>query len=525
MNLKSRYDAIVIGGGHNGLVAAAYLGRAGKSVLVLEKNADIGGATASQKVFPDYEAYLSRYSYLVSLFPQKIIDDLGLTFQTKRRRTASFTPYRDGEGVDKGLVISNEDPSRSQASMLEMTGSEQAWSCYSRLLQLEETIAQHAWPSLLEPLRTKADFKSKMKSADELEAWQSFVEEPLGKVIERYADHDALRGLLMTDGKIGVLTHPGDESLLQNRCFLYHVIGGGNGEWRVPVGGMRSLVNSLVDACRRNGVEICGRASVNHLDTGADRRTVTTEIEGKVVTVEATDVLVACGPRSFAKMIGREVQETDEDEGCAVKINMLLRRLPKVKAAGVSSEEAFSGSFHIDEGYEQMRESYRRAIQGEIPNPAPGEIYCHTLTDPSILSPELQAKGYQTLTLFGLDMAYRAFQTDHDARKKQVLELFLDGLDRICDEPFQDCLALAADGSPCIEIKTPQDLEREIDLDRGNIFHNAPSWFYAATDEEAGRWGVETELPHVWLAGSAAYRGGAVSGIPGHNAAAALLGN
>jgi len=93
-NLKSSYDAVVVGSGHNGLVAAAYLARAGKSVLVLERNDTIGGATASQQVFPDYDAWLSKYSYLISLFPTKIVDDLGLTFQTIQRRTASFTPTK-----------------------------------------------------------------------------------------------------------------------------------------------------------------------------------------------------------------------------------------------------------------------------------------------------------------------------------------------------------------------------------------------------------------------------------------------
>src|SRR4029450_11624152 len=101
---KSQYDVVILGAGHNGLVAASYLGRAGLSVLLLEKNNYIGGATTSQKVFPDYGARLSRYSYLVSLFPEKIIRDLGLNLELRRRATASFTLYiRDGR--DNGLVL------------------------------------------------------------------------------------------------------------------------------------------------------------------------------------------------------------------------------------------------------------------------------------------------------------------------------------------------------------------------------------------------------------------------------------
>src|ERR1041384_3712068 len=92
MSIKSKYDVVILGAGHNGMVAAAYLTRAGLSVLLLEKNDYIGGATTSQKVFRDYDAYLSRYSYLVSLFPQKIIDDLGLNLQLRRRTVGSFTP-------------------------------------------------------------------------------------------------------------------------------------------------------------------------------------------------------------------------------------------------------------------------------------------------------------------------------------------------------------------------------------------------------------------------------------------------
>lgn len=517
------YDAVIVGSGHNGLVAAAYLAAAGQSVLVLERNETLGGATASHKVFPDYDALLSRYSYLVSLFPSQIVEELGLSFETRRRRTASFTPYQDSSGTHRGLVLSNVDERRSHESMREMTGGDSAWIDYQRLLTLETALAGIAWPSLLQPLRSRSEFRNALTSDDEREAWNAFVERPLGETIERCAKHDVLRGLLMTDGKIGVLTHPHDQSLLQNRCFLYHVIGNGTGEWQVPVGGMRALVDSLVSQGLAKGVTFRTTVAATSIQLGPKRHTVTFQNGDRECHVDATRVLVNAGPRTFAHLLDESWAPIPSDEGSVIKINMLLKRLPRVKAVGVTSEEAFAGSFHIDEGYEQMMVSFERASKGELPDPAPGEMYCHTLTDNSILSPELRSKGFHTLTLFGLDMPYRLFDSDHDIRRERVKQLYLEGLDRICAEPFADCLALDRDGRPCIEIRTPQELERELDLDLGNIFHNTLSWFFTDDPEEIGSWGVETQYPRIYRAGSSAMRGGAVSGIPGRNAAMAIL--
>src|SRR6516225_11464554 len=106
--MKSHYDVVIFGAGHNGLVAASYLGRAGLSVLLLEKNDYIGGATTSQKIFPDYDARLSRYSYLVSLFPERIVRELGLKLELRRRATGSFTPYIKS-GTQDALLLSNVD--------------------------------------------------------------------------------------------------------------------------------------------------------------------------------------------------------------------------------------------------------------------------------------------------------------------------------------------------------------------------------------------------------------------------------
>src|SRR6059058_1329348 len=119
---RSKYDVVILGAGHNGLVAATYLARAGLSVLLLEKNDYIGGATTSQQVFPDYDARLSRYSYLVSLFPEKIIRDLGLKLELRRRATGSFTPYVK-DGCHDGLLLSNVSEAVSEQSMFELTGN------------------------------------------------------------------------------------------------------------------------------------------------------------------------------------------------------------------------------------------------------------------------------------------------------------------------------------------------------------------------------------------------------------------
>jgi phytoene dehydrogenase-like protein len=536
MPTQTSYDVVIIGSGHNGLTAACCLAAAGRSVLVLEKLGEFGGATTSQKVFADHEAWLSRYSYLVSLFPNRLAERLQLNFSTVRRQIASFTPWTDDRGRARGLVISNSDPDRSRAALEELGGAA-AYRGWQEFGALQAAFAEFVWPSLTQPLLSRRRFEGLLQTAQQRAAWRAFVERPLGEVIEQTFAHDALRGLVMTDGKIGVFTEPHDPSLLQNRCFVYHVIGNGTGEWRVPKGGMRSLVNALLTRCRELGVTLQASAAAVHVEPGTDWQTVTIESSHdetqRQVQVQARHVLVNAGPRTFNRLLGQPWLPAAADEGSVIKINLLLERLPQMRAAGVTATEAFGGTFHIDEGYEQMQRSWQQAAAGAIPAEPPGEVYCHTLTDPSILSPELQAAGWQTLTLFGLDMPYRLFSdpTTHATQKQLVLERYLQGLNRICAEPVEDCLARRRDGSLCIEIKSPVDLEQELDLDLGNIFHNQLSWFFSEDRGEAnapgtaeGAWGVETQHPGILRCGSSAHRGGAVSGIPGYNAARCVLG-
>src|SRR5678815_1449683 len=153
-----------------------------------------------------------------------------------------------------------------------------------RFYHLSRIFAENTWASMLEPLRAKEEFRARF-DRDEVsrEAWRSLAEEPLGRAIERYLQNDLVRGLVLTDGKIGVFTHPHDPTLLQNRCFLYlyHLIGNKTGEWKVPVGGMGNVAQTLEEAARKHGAELRTRVDLRHLDLSGERRMVEFENEGQ----------------------------------------------------------------------------------------------------------------------------------------------------------------------------------------------------------------------------------------------------
>ncbi|HEY4283889.1 MAG TPA: NAD(P)/FAD-dependent oxidoreductase, partial [Chthoniobacterales bacterium] len=481
--MKSQYDVVILGAGHNGLVAAAYLGKAGLDVLLLEKNDYVGGAATSQRVFPDYDAYLSRYSYLVSLFPEKIICDLGLKLELRRRSTGSFTPYVL-EGRHNGLLLSNVSEENNRCSMFELTGNKTEHENLKKFYNLARVFAMAVWDSMLKPLISKNDLARKFQ-VDEVsrEAWRSLVEEPLGRSIERYLHNDLVRGLVLTDAKIGVFTHPHDPSLLQNRCFLYHLIGNQTGEWKVPVGGMGNLTRELEKAARNRGADVLTNVRLRSLHLEGEMAGVEFESAGEKQTVDARYLLVNFGRNVLGKFVGQPYQPDATDEGSVFKINMLLQRLPKLKANQFGAAEAFCGTFHSDEGYEQMNSSYAQAARGVLPDKTPCEVYCHTLTDDSILGPDLRAKGFQTMTLFGLDTPWNLFARDNPTMRKMAEQKFLQSINHWLEEPLEDCLAISRDGNPCIESKSPVDIEDSLGLYHGNIFQDAPSFPFAQTKQ------------------------------------------
>jgi len=494
-----KYDVTIIGGGHNGLVAATYLAKAGKSVVILEANLEIGGATQSVQVFPGFDAHLSRYSYLVSLLPDKIVSDLGLSFTCISREVSSYTPY--GE---KGLYVSRKWDERTADSFNELdpTGHEaKAWQeFYAEVAEFAHRIA----PTLLQPLKTRSELKNEINLPD---IWDYLIEKPIGEEIDKRFKSDLVKGVVLTDALIGTFASAYD--LQANICFLYHLMGNGTGEWKVPVGGMGALVKELVRVATDSGVELTVNSKVDSVISNQLGITVRTESGDQY---ESEYLLSNCAPQVLAQLRGKP--QPQSLDGSQMKINILLKRLPKLKS-GLDPHLAFAGTFHANESFSQFEQTFRDAKSGVMPSKMPIEMYCHTLSDPSILGADLQAAGYHTLTLFGLHTPASLFDADNDAARDVALASALASINEYLAEPIEDVIA-------AIEVKTPLDIEEAIGLPRGNIFHKDLSMPFRE-DLTAPSWGVETDDPRIFICGAGAIRGGGVSGIPGHNAAMAVL--
>ncbi|ANJ25542.1 phytoene desaturase family protein [Agromyces aureus] len=556
------HDVVIVGGGHNGLTAAAYLARAGRRVLLLERDDHLGGAAVSAQAFDGVDARLSRYSYLVSLLPQRIIDDLGLDIRLVRRRFSSYTP--DPRDPSRGLLVDADATPEASVAAFAKVDAEADAAAWGSFYADTARLAERLFPTLTEPLPTREEARALV---DDARAWSEFVERPLGEVVDARFTSDLVRGVVATDGLIGTFTELDDPSLDANRCFLYHVIGGGTGDWDVPVGGMGAVTGELARAAREAGAELVTGAEVLSVDpdgrviylhdggeheaTAATvlsnvapavlERLLDTAADAAAVSERFTEALVdsAIAPAvqspfvpdlkvGLPSVVRERLRHLAEPEGAQVKVNLLLTRLPRLRDTSVAPEVAFAGTFHINELESQLATAYRTAARGEVPSPLPCEIYCHTLSDPSILAPELVEAGYQTLTVFGLHAPHRLVERlGNDALRERLQAEVLASLNSVLAEPIEDVIATDAAGRPCIEVKTTLDLEHALAMPGGNIFHGPLSWPWAepgaplATPAE--RWGVATRHPHVLLCGSGAVRGGAVSGIGGHNAAMAVL--
>ncbi|KUI28494.1 hypothetical protein AU195_07450 [Mycobacterium sp. IS-1496] len=498
------------------MVAAAYLARAGRRVQLLERLDHVGGAAVSAHAFDGVDARLSRYSYLVSLLPRRIVDDLGARIRLVKRRYSSYTPD-PATGGHTGLLI-------GPTSTFGAIGAAADEAGFTDFYRRFRTVTEPLWPSLTAPLMTREQARRHVLSAGGTEdAWRAVTEAPIGEAITAAAHSDLVRGVMATDALIGTFARTDDPSLVQNVCFLYHLLGGGTGDWDVPVGGMGAVSGALAAAAAGFGAEITTVAEVTRVTPDGE---VTYSVDGREHRVGARFVLANVTPAALAGLLDEPAPPSAP--GSQVKVNLMLRRLPTLRDTTVPAEQAFGGTFHINETLSQLDAAHDRAAAGEVPQPLPCEIYCHSLADPTILSDELRAAGAHTLTVFGLHTPHTLLAHGDDERMRNTLtSAVLTSLNSVLAEPIHDVVMEDSAGRLCIETKTTADLEHSLNMTGGNIFHGGLQWPFAEADDPLDtapqRWGVATRHPRILLCGSGSRRGGGVSGIGGHNAAMAVL--
>lgn len=533
-----RYDAIVIGGGHNGLVTAAYLARAGKKVCVLERRHVLGGCANTEELWPGYK--VSTAAYVVSLLETQIMADLRLAengLRILRRNPSSFTPLLDGRSLTLGPDMAANEKEIAQFSKADAQEYPRYCQQLERIAQIVEPIMQQPAASLL-PLpdnwRSRS-LPSKIKDSARLFGLYQALGE-LGEdlpdamdllmgaarpILENRFESEVLRATLGTDAIIGSfqsLSAPGSAYVL-----LHHVMGKAGGErgvWGYVQGGMGSLSNALASVCQSLSVDIYRESEVRRilvedsLVVGVileDGRLIEAPIVASSVDANLTFnrmVKEKDLPENFLRAVNRI-----DYSSASMKINLALSEVPQFtckKSEQIGPQH--HGTIHISPTMGYIERAYADAVAGWPSTEPVLEITIPTSVD-STIAPE----GKHLMNIFVQFAPYDL------AEGKQWDDIKEDFADR--------CIQLLARYAPNVpdsiehrQVLSPLDLEREFGLTGGNIMQGAMSPNQLFFNRPVSGWADHrTPLSGLYLCGAASHPGGGVMGTCGRNAAAAIL--
>jgi phytoene dehydrogenase-like protein len=525
--MAGRFDAIIIGGGHNGLVTACYLARAKWKVLVLERRYLVGGCCVTEEAFPGFK--VSTAAYVNSLFRPEIIRDLRLKdygFAFYERNPSSFSPFPDGRyllmGPDAGL-------NRREIAKFSPRDAE-AYPKYEQMLErvasvVEPTITMTP-PNIVQPgLRGVWKLFKLGRSFQKLGPGMSEAIEVLTgaarPLLDRWFESEQLKATLATDAIIGAFAAPSMPGTAY--VLFHHVMGETNGKrgvWSYVKGGMGGLTQALAGAAKDLGVEIrCdaevariliqgGAAAGVALANGDEfsARVVASCIDARLTFTQLLDPKLL--PPNFAEAIGRINYDS-----ASLKINVALSELPNFTACpGDQAGPQHHGTIHICPDQDYIERGYDDAKYGR-----PSENPILECTLPSAVDPTVAPPGRHLMSMFIQYAPYKLKGATWDELRDKFADRCFDVLNEYAPNFKRSVLAR--------QVLTPVDLEHTFNLTGGNIFQGAMTLNQLFLFRPVpGFADYRTPIKGLFLCGSAAHPGGGVMGAAGWNAARTILG-
>ncbi len=497
-----RWDVVVVGGGHNGLTTAAYLARAGRSVLVLEAREQLGGAATLQRPFADPRYLVSPCAYVVGLLHPLVVDELELRrhgFDVVLVDPSLWCPFEDGSSV---AVYADAERTAAQVAAIspsDVKGYLAYDALFERIRVALRTGPRDAWVGASPDRAGLAE----LLDGDE-EALDVLLRRSVAEVVEEHVRDERLRALLHGQGVIGTWAGPRDPGTAGVHAM--HSLGTlADGRWGYVRGGTGRVSFALADAAREHGAVLASGVPVAAVEPGVGVR-----LEGGELI--AADVVVSnADPKATTALCASDVPTTWRERVAAwrstspvLKINCALSRLPRFTAA------AEPGLPHramvtITTGIDATQRAFERAVAGE-PAPSWAEVYFPSVYDPSVVPPV----GH-VMSVFTQYVPYTLAEGDWDARR-----------DAVADTALAEVARLAPDVADCIverEVLAPPDVEARVGLTGGHIFQGdcLPDQMWDR------RFGPRTEVAGLYLCGAATHPGGSVIGVNGRNAAMAIL--